>query len=139
MRSESMSHGRHERMAVFAFLLTLVIAAAAFYYVYQVNVQYGKTVAGVQALGEIMWKRQQMKLMTTQEHPAIVQDFQAKGGCCIYLESLKMGSQLKYDVLIGSTGLCTDHLDATTQERIKIKEMLIVDIEAGECQKQLSR
>ncbi len=132
-----MNHKRHERLAVFAFLLTLVIAASAFYYVYQVNVQYGKTVAGVQALGEIMWKRQQMKQMTTQEHPAIVQDFQAKGGCCIFIESVQLGSQLKYDVQKESTGLCTDNLDESTKNRIKLKEMIIVDIEAGECQKQL--
>ncbi len=126
-------------MAVFAFLLTLVIAAGAFYYVWQVNAKYGRTVEGTRALGEIMWKRQQLEQMTTSEHPAVVQDFQAKDGCCLYLESTQLGSQLKYDVKMGSPGLCTDNLDTTTKGRIKLKEMVVVDIEAKECEKNIKQ
>lgn len=137
MRSKPMNHERHEKMAVFAFLVTLIITAGAFYYVWQVNTQYGKTVEGVRALGEIMWKRQQMQELQTKEQAAAVQDFQAKEGCCIFLENPSLGSQIKFDVMKGSSGLCTDHLDAMTKARIRSKEMLVVDIEAGECQKNI--
>ncbi|MEM3154760.1 MAG: hypothetical protein QW165_04320 [Candidatus Woesearchaeota archaeon] len=139
MRSKSVSHERHEKLAVFAFLLTLVIAAGAFYYVWKVNVEYGKTVEGVRALGEIMWKRQQLMQMQAQEQAAMVQDFQAKDGCCIYIENPWLGSQIKFDVIKGSSGLCTDHLDAMTKARIRSKELLIVDIERGECQKTIKQ
>jgi len=137
MRSKPVNHEKHEKMAVFAFLLTLVIAAGSLYYVWQVNVQYGKTIEGTRALGEIMYKRALKEQMAQQEYPAAVQDFQAKNGCCIYIESLQLGSQLKYDVLKGSAGLCTDNIDSHTKERIKMKEMIIVDIEDKECQKNI--
>jgi len=137
MRSKPVNHEMHEKVAVFALLLTLVIAAAAFYYVWKVNASIGRTIEGTRALGEIMYKRALKEQMAQQEYPAAVQDFQAKNGCCIYIESLQLGSQLKYDVLNGSTGLCTDHIDASTKERIKMKEMIIVDIEDKECQKNI--
>lgn len=137
MRSKPISHQRHERMAVFAFLLALVIATGAFYYVWQANVQYGKTVEGVRSLGEIMWKRQQLQEMQSKEQAAIVQDFQAKNGCCVFIQSPQLGSQIKFDVMKGASGLCTDHLDAMTKARIRSKELIVVDIEVGECEKNI--
>ena len=137
MRGKPMNHQRHERLAVFAFLLTLVIASGAFYYVWQVNAQYGRTVEGVRSLGEIMWKRQQLQEMQSKEHASAVQDFQAKNGCCIFIQNPQLGSQIKFDVMKGSSGLCTDHLDTMTKARIRSKELIAVDIEAGECEKNI--
>jgi hypothetical protein len=47
MRRKPIKHQKHEKLAITAFIVTLAIAILAFYYAYQQNVQYGKTVAGV--------------------------------------------------------------------------------------------
>jgi len=130
-------HKQHEKMAIFAFLITVLIAAAAFYYLWQVQVQYGRTIEGTQALGEIMLKRQLAQEMLTKPQAAAVQDFSAREGCCIFVENLALGSQIKIDVPRGSSGLCSDNIDEYTQRNIKNGKSLLVDIEAGECAKQI--
>lgn len=47
MRSKPMKHQKHERIAITAFIITLAISIMAFYYVYQQNVHFGRTVEGV--------------------------------------------------------------------------------------------
>lgn len=122
-------HKQHEKMAIFAFLITVLIAAAAFYYLWQVQVQYGRTIEGTQALGEIMLKRQQMQA----EQAAMPEEFLAtRAPCCVFLEHPSRGSQLKVDV---PTGSCV--YDTLVQEMIERGGFKVTDIEDGECPKQI--
>ncbi len=47
MRSKPIKHEKHERLAITAFIITLAISILAFYYVWNQNVQIGRTIEGV--------------------------------------------------------------------------------------------
>lgn len=129
MSKKSKKADKQLKLAIAGFVLAIVLAGGAFWYIWQAESQYGRTVEGTQALAEIMWKRQQLE----KEQPAPVQDFNAAQGCCIYIEDRYIQSQRVINVPAGSPGLCLDHLDAYTQRRIQRGELAIVDIEQGTC------
>ena len=78
-RSEN--HLKHERIATFAFIITLVIALAAFYYVWQQNVTIGKTVAGVRSFACVQYLNQHKDAETCPELVAYVT---ATAPCCCW-------------------------------------------------------
>lgn len=121
----SLNHQKHEKLAVFAFLLTLVIAAGAFYYIWQHN--YGLSVAGTQALAEIQWTRQQLQA----EQPAqLSQDLlEMQLPCCNYLQHPTRDSSIK--ITARSKTYC--YLDDLTQQLINKGGYVLVDIESGSC------
>ena len=49
MRRKSMNHRKHEQVALVAFMLTVILATGALYYVWQQNISYGLTVEGLRA------------------------------------------------------------------------------------------
>lgn len=121
------NHQKHEKLAVFAFLLTLVIAAGAFYYIWQVQTKYGLTIAGTQALAQIQWTRQQLEA----EQPAQLNQelLEMKPPCCNYLQHPTRDASLK--LTARSKTYC--YLDDLTQEMINKGGYVIVDIESGAC------
>ena len=59
MRSKPINHRKHESMAITAFIITLAISIIAFYYVYQQNTSYGKTILGLQSYVASSYCREQ--------------------------------------------------------------------------------
>jgi len=49
MRARLVNHEKHEKIAIAAFIITIAVSVLAFYYVYQQNVAYGRSVEGVMA------------------------------------------------------------------------------------------
>ncbi len=124
----SVNHEKHEKIAVFAFLITLLIAAGAFYYIWQVQARFGLTVEGARSLGEIMWKRQQLE---GQQPAQLSQDVLAmKWPCCIFLQ--KTDTSLKINAR-DKGKLC--YTDTLAQQLVKDRGFAIVDIEQGPYQK----
>jgi hypothetical protein len=127
MRRKSINHGKHEGIAVIAFIITLFLAFGAFYYAWQVNIQYGKSVAGTQSLAEIMWQKQQA------EQESQLQDISARNGCCIEILNPSIGSRRNIDVKTGSGGGCLDHMDGYTQGRVARGDLIVTNIEPRPC------
>ena len=50
-------HQKHEKLAMFAFLVTLLIAIGALYYMWQMSAQYGKSIQGLEAYAKVQWER----------------------------------------------------------------------------------
>ena len=71
-------HGRHEKLAVFAFLFTLLLAIGAFYYIWQNQSPYGKTLEGLQLYWEAEWKRTH----PGEPLPVVVFEQPEKVPCC---------------------------------------------------------
>lgn len=74
---------KQEKLAIFAFAVTLILAISAFYYIYNQQVQYGKTVEGLQKYFEAQWRREhpgEPVPIVTFEQPETV-------GCCCQLPS----------------------------------------------------
>ncbi len=123
----TVNHQKHEKLAVFAFLLTLVIAAGSFYYIWQVQAKYGLSLAGTQALAQIQWTRQQLEA----EQPAQLNQelLEMQPPCCNYLQHSKRAASLK--ITAKSKTYC--YLDDLTQETINKGGYVLVDIEPGAC------
>lgn len=64
MRKQPVKHEKHEKMAITAFIITLAISIIAFYYIYQQNVQFGRTVEGVQDYACSVYLRENPKAAT---------------------------------------------------------------------------
>jgi len=131
------NHDKHERMAIIGFILTLFLAIGALYYIWQTQQSVGLSYKGTQDLGEILFKRQMM----TAEQPTATgsQEYlamESRNGCCNYLESPQMGSQLKIDVK-PQNGLCIN--DQLTQTLVKQGGFKVVDIENHPCPKNIAR
>ncbi len=130
MRDEPMKRTKQEKKAIAGFVIAVIIALAAFYYIWQAGIQYGRTIEGTRALGEIMWKRQQLQA----EMPTVPEELMTKRApCCVFVEHPLRGSQLKVDVVEGS---CV--YDPLVKELIERGGFKITDIEDGECPKKIA-
>ncbi|RMD57721.1 hypothetical protein D6825_03125 [Candidatus Woesearchaeota archaeon] len=116
-----------EKATIAGFILVLLLAAGAYYYVWQ-SQSYGRTIEGTRALAEIWWKREQLQ---TQK-PAQEEDFysmSARAGCCVWLENPYWGSQIKINVPKGPGNCYEDPIVRRLVER----DYAIVDITEGRC------
>ena len=120
---------KHKR-ALVLFAVVVILAMGVFWYLWAVQINFGRTVEGARALGELQLRRE---ALTAQQPSGELMNIAASKGCCNYLERPSMGSQLMIDVAPGS-GKCYD--DALTESRVKAG-FIIVDIEAHPCQKRI--
>jgi len=123
----AVNHQKHEKIAVFAFLAALLIAAGSFYYIWQVQARFGLSPAGTQALAQIQWTREQL----IAEQPAQLNQelLEMKGPCCDYLQHATRASSLKINAR--GRGYCFS--DPLAQELITKGGYVLVDIEQGSC------
>lgn len=120
-----------QNQALALFALAVILAIGAFWYIWAVEINYGRTVEGARNLGELWLRRE---ALSAQQPSGELMNIAARNGCCVFLERPSMGSQLMIDVAPGS-GKCYE--DTLTQSRIKAG-FVIVDIEAHPCQKRVS-
>lgn len=48
----------HERLAIAGFIISILLASAAFYYIYQVQINYGRTIEGLRDYACVQWQRE---------------------------------------------------------------------------------
>mgnify|MGYP007044044725 CR=1 FL=1 len=48
----------HERLAIAGFIISIILASAAFYYIYQVQVNYGRTIEGLRDYACVQWQKE---------------------------------------------------------------------------------
>jgi len=58
MRSKPVSHFKHEKLAMYGFLIALIIAVGAFYYIWQSTVEYGRSIAGLESFACAQYQRE---------------------------------------------------------------------------------
>ena len=122
---------KHQKMAIAGFIITLVVAIIAFYYVWQMGVNYGKTIEGARALASIWEKRKALQ----EQRPAEIPDkfLAMRPPCCVYMQHPKRASSLKVDVPRHSESCAADPL---VEFLVRKKGFVITDIEDRECPKQ---
>ncbi len=80
MRSKSLSkHQKHETAALMAFIITVIIAGAAFYYVYQQNISYGLTIEGLRSYACAQYMRENPE---EKDCPAFIAVQITETSCC---------------------------------------------------------
>ncbi len=120
-----------QNQALVLFALAVILAAGIFWYLWTMQINYGRTVEGARNLGELWLRRE---ALTAQQPSGEMMNIIASKGCCNFLERPSMGSQLMIDVAPGS-GKCYE--DALTQSRVK-SGYVIVDIEPRPCPKRIA-
>lgn len=131
MRRKSVKNNdaKRQKIAIVAFILCVILAGAAFYYIWQ-GQTYGKTVEGVLKLAQIWEKRKALE----SEQPAVVSEvlqIDARSGCCVWLERPSISSQLLLNVPASSKKCYEDPIVRQQVER----GYVIIDITSGRCPK----
>lgn len=118
---------RNQKIAIMAFVLTIILALGAYYHVWQ-GQTYGKTVKGARDLAEIWMKREAMQ----KEVPSTPEMFSmdADRGCCVWMERPSLGSQLTLNVPPGGRKCYEDPL---VRQQVA-RGYIIVDVTRGLCQ-----
>ncbi len=86
------NHERHEKLALMAFLITIIIAGGAFYYIWQLQTQYGRTVEGAAQYAQAQAYREMW-----DEWPAVHEQFKGTNGpCCVWLQNERNSQTYEY-------------------------------------------
>ncbi|MBI4145939.1 hypothetical protein HY489_01225 [Candidatus Woesearchaeota archaeon] len=58
MKKEKKDHVKHEKIAIAAFVITLILAGGAFYFVWKVNLGFGRTIEGLRDYACIQYQKE---------------------------------------------------------------------------------
>ena len=117
--------------AIGLFILTVVLAGGIFWWLWNTQINFGRSVDGARSFGESQLKRESLAAYQLSDEAMSIS---ARNGCCNFLERPSWGSQLMIDVAPGP-GKCYE--DELTQNRVKKGGFVLVDVEPQPCKKNI--
>ncbi|PIN75534.1 hypothetical protein COV18_03190 [Candidatus Woesearchaeota archaeon CG10_big_fil_rev_8_21_14_0_10_37_12] len=115
----------HVTLAVAGLVIAVIVAAGAFYYIWQVQGKHGQAVTDTISLGQLMWKKEQLQA----QYAAGIEDYSNICNIrCVYGEHPERASQLKQQAYTG----CGVN-DPFIQQNLIDRGYFIVDMHDGYC------